>query len=102
MSEKSHTAYLMGGCKPRNGQVYDEMIRKIPGHWRFVDSREELTVNSVRILNPCYIFFLHWSWNVPEEIIEQFECMCFHLGDVSYGHGGGPLRNPIARKRALC
>jgi len=34
---------------------------------------------------------------VPEEIIENFECVCFHMTDVPYGRGGSPLQNLVVR-----
>ena len=48
-------------------------------------------------LNPRYIFFLHWSWIVPAEIINRYESVCFHMADVPYGRGGSPLQNLIVR-----
>ena len=51
----------------------------------------------MREMDPKYIFFLHWSWIVPQEITDEFECVCFHMTDVPYGRGGSPLQNLIAR-----
>jgi methionyl-tRNA formyltransferase len=48
-------------------------------------------------MNPRFIFFLHWSWKVPDEIVSGFECVCFHMTDVPYGRGGSPLQNLILR-----
>lgn len=47
--------------------------------------------------NVKYVFFPHWSWRVPDEILERFECVCFHMTDVPYGRGGSPLQNLITR-----
>jgi methionyl-tRNA formyltransferase len=44
-----------------------------------------------------YIFFLHWNWQVPESLWENYECVCFHMTDVPYGRGGSPLQNLIVR-----
>lgn len=41
------------------------------------------------------IFFPHWSWIVPNEIIEQFDCVCFHSAPVPFGRGGSPVQNMI-------
>lgn len=90
-------AYLVLGCKPWNRRVYDEKISLLPGEWRYVGSPTELSVAMVREFAPHYIFFLHWSWKVPQEIVENFECVCFHMTDVPYGRGGSPLQNLILR-----
>lgn len=55
---------------------------------------EELIVSCPGIR---YIFFLHWSWLVPETIWKNYECVCFHMTDVPYGRGGSPLQNLIVR-----
>jgi methionyl-tRNA formyltransferase len=46
---------------------------------------------------PTFIFFLHWSWKVPSEIFENYECIGFHMSDLPYGRGGSPLQNLISR-----
>jgi len=89
--------YIVVGSKPWNQQIFDENISKYPGQWYFIGSCEQLTKEGVRALNPRYIFFLHWSWRVPEVIIDNYECVCFHMADVPYGRGGSPLQNLITR-----
>jgi methionyl-tRNA formyltransferase len=91
-----HT-YIVVGNKPWNRRVFEEIISKYPGQWRFVGSREQLTLEMVQTLGPRYIFFLHWSCKVPDEIINNYECVCFHMTDVPYGRGGSPLQNLIVR-----
>ncbi|NLD97931.1 MAG: methionyl-tRNA formyltransferase [Synergistaceae bacterium] len=49
-------------------------------------------------INPRYIFFPHWSWIIPNSVLERWECVIFHLGDVPDGRGGSPLQNHIERK----
>jgi methionyl-tRNA formyltransferase len=77
--------------------VFDESLRPLPGRWIYLDSRESLTTAFVRELSPRYLFFLHWSWRVPHEILASAECVCFHMTDVPYGRGGSPLQNLILR-----
>lgn len=89
--------YLVLGCKPWNRRLFDESLRHLPGRWTYLDSRAALTLNVIRKLSPRYIFFLHWSWKVPEQIVGCFECVCFHMTDVPFGRGGSPLQNLIVR-----
>ena len=89
--------YIVVGNRPWNRRVFDDVISKYPGQWHFVGSREQLTLEVVQALRPRYIFFLHWSWKVPDEIINNYECVCFHMTDVPYGRGGSPLQNLIVR-----
>jgi methionyl-tRNA formyltransferase len=48
-------------------------------------------------IQPRFIFFPHWNEKVPAEIIETYECVCFHETDVPYGRGGSPVQNLIAK-----
>lgn len=47
-------------------------------------------------IKPHYIFFPFWSWIIPPEIYEKYECIAFHMTDLPFGRGGSPLQNLIA------
>jgi len=87
--------YVVAGAKPWSRRVFDENISVFPGEWYFVSRPKELSLKTMARLEPRYIFFLHWSWKVPSEIINGYECVCFHMTDVPYGRGGSPLQNLI-------
>jgi len=89
--------YIVAGYKPWNRRIFKKTISKYPGQWHFIGRQEQLTVEEVSLLDPRYIFFLHWSWKVPAEIVNKYECVCFHMTDVPYGRGGSPLQNLILR-----
>jgi methionyl-tRNA formyltransferase len=57
----------------------------------------ELDIEALRKIMPNYIFFPHWSWKVPQEIYEEFECVIFHMTDLPFGRGGSPLQNLVVR-----
>jgi methionyl-tRNA formyltransferase len=88
--------YIVAGCKPWNRRVFNEVICGFPGEWVFVSDPEQLIL-ALKQCNPRYIFFLHWSWLLPEEIVKIYECICFHMTDLPYGRGGSPLQNLIRR-----
>jgi methionyl-tRNA formyltransferase len=88
--------YLVAGSKSWNRRVFDEQLKNMGGEWRYVEEQEQLST-VIRQFHPRYVFFLHWSWKVPVEIVEDFECVCFHMTDVPYGRGGSPLQNLISR-----
>lgn len=94
MSDKR---YAVVGCKPWNRRLFDESLRSLPGRWNYIDRREDLAVPRLQEIQPRYVFFLHWSWKVPTDVLSEFECVCFHMTDVPYGRGGSPLQNLIVR-----
>lgn len=80
-----------------NKEIFDRDISPLPGIWFFVDSKDQLNKGLVYRVKPSYIFFLHWSWKVPKEILDAYQCVAFHMTDVPYGRGGSPLQNLIVR-----
>lgn len=88
--------YVVAGSKIWHRDIFDKTISKFKGKWIFVTTEDELD-RALEIVSPRYIFFLHWSWIVPDEIINRHECVCFHMTDVPYGRGGSPLQNLILR-----
>ncbi|MCB9807979.1 methionyl-tRNA formyltransferase [Candidatus Peribacteria bacterium] len=90
-------SYVVIGCKSWNRDVFDTILSSLPGTWYYIGVKEELTLAALTEIDPRYVFFLHWSWIVPEEIIERFTCINFHMTDLPYGRGGSPLQNLIER-----
>jgi methionyl-tRNA formyltransferase len=95
MNKHQRKTYIVAGIKSWNRKVFSEIVSKYPGRWIFYSAKEQLTYDSLISLNPRYLFFLHWSWIVPDEIVDKYECICFHMTDVPYGRGGNPLQNLI-------
>lgn len=60
-------------------------------------AKEEFNTDSVRGFKPDYIFLPHWSYIMPKEITDNWECVVFHMTDLPYGRGGSPLQNLIVR-----
>ena len=92
-----HETYLVLGCKAWNRRVFDQSLKNLPGQWHYIGAVDALSQKLVSALAPRYIFVLHWSWKVPDEIVAAFECVCFHMTDVPFGRGGSPLQNLIIR-----
>lgn len=91
------TSFVVAGCKPWNREVFEQSISRLPGHWAYVSEQSELTMSRLHQLRPRMIFFLHWSWKVPQEVLREYECVCFHMTDVPFGRGGSPLQHLILR-----
>ncbi len=96
-SPRGHKSYLVVGCKSWNRRLFDDTLCLLPGQWHYIGAASELSHDLVDEIAPRYIFFLHWSWKVPDEIVDRYECVCFHMTDVPFGRGGSPLQNLIVR-----
>jgi methionyl-tRNA formyltransferase len=60
-----------------------------------INDKNQLTAEELKKVKPDYIFFLHWSYVIPKDIFEKFNCILFHMTDLPYGRGGSPLQNLI-------
>lgn len=63
----------------------------------FIRTKTELNFEDLKQINPKYVFFPHWSYIIPKEIYENFNCVIFHMTDLPFGRGGSPLQNLIER-----
>ena len=89
--------YLVVTIKQWNLDVYEKYISKLEGNWSLITNKEDLTLKNIKKINPKYIFFPHWSWMVPKEITDNYDCVCIHMTDLPYGRGGSPLQNLIIK-----
>ena len=84
-------------CAYRNYgiELYDNLKKKFD--FTLIRSKKNLTYNSIQKINPSIIFFPDWSWKVPEKIVKNFKCVCFHEAPLPKFRGGSPLQNQIIR-----
>lgn len=84
--------------------LQNEIIEEILAERGLIDkdsyilrSKEEVSLSVIDKINPDLIFFPHWSFRVPEEVIQKYSCICFHSTPLPYGRGGSPIQNMIKR-----
>lgn len=87
--------YVVATIKPWNVEAFHRRSAALPGAWSLIERPEDLTITRLSALRPRYVFFPHWSWKVPADILSITECVCFHMTDVPFGRGGSPLQNLI-------
>jgi len=74
-----------------------KLLSKKHREFILLSNHKKLTVDRVKKINPEIIFFPDWSWMVPNEIIENFKCVCFHESNLPKFRGGSPIQNQIIR-----
>jgi methionyl-tRNA formyltransferase len=88
---------IIASQRPWNADLADRLTAKTGVTFVTVSDEGGLSLEAVTKLKPKYIFIIHWSNNVPDEVWSTQECVVFHMTDVPYGRGGSPLQNLIAR-----
>ena len=60
-----------------------------------ISSKEQFN-NSLKLFNKGdKIFFLGWSWIIPNDIINKYECICLHPSPLPKYRGGSPIQHQI-------
>lgn len=92
---------VIATIKEWNINNYFELKKDLEKEYAFylITNKDDLTYQKIKELHPKYIFFPHWSWIIPNEIYENYECILFHMTDLPYGRGGSPLQNLIINKK---
>ena len=90
--------YIILSEKSWNSNLEIMLKEKFPMHqWKLINSKQDFNSNILSQFNPYQIFIPHWSYIIPNEIFEKYECIVFHMTDLPYGRGGSPLQNLIVR-----
>ena len=87
--------YVICAYRDYSIQLYENLRKKFD--FTLIKSKKQLTYNSMKKINPSIIFFPDWSWIVPEKIVKNFKCVCFHEAPLPKFRGGSPIQNQILR-----
>lgn len=90
------THYLFATNRSWNVEIFSSWRNRLPGTWQVCIANDDLAA-MVQLAKPRFVFFPHWSHIVPGSILDQNECVCFHMTDLPFGRGGSPLQNLISR-----
>ena len=91
-------SYVVATTKTWNIENYYKIVDRLPNdNFYLVTQKEQLTKSYLDAIKPRFVFFPHWSWIIPSEIYESFECVVFHMTDLPFGRGGSPMQNLIVR-----
>ncbi len=89
--------YILLTEKNWHNSLFDNLQKRTGENWVRIESKEYLTFEHLQTIKPVKIFIPHWSYIIPAEIYNQFECVVFHMTDLPFGRGGSPLQNLIVR-----
>jgi methionyl-tRNA formyltransferase len=88
--------YLFCGYRDWSLKLFEKLSKKYKG-MKLISNPKKLTYSNLQKINPKIIFFPDWSWIIPNEIINNFKCVCFHESDLPKFRGGSPIQNQIIR-----
>jgi methionyl-tRNA formyltransferase len=87
--------YCVATVGEANIAAFHSIISRLPGEWSLILEGEEIRRGVLDRLSPRAIFFPHWRWKVPADVVAAYECIAFHASDLPFGRGGSPIQNMI-------
>ena len=91
-------SYIIAHNRPVYRNLAERLESKTGKNFVTIDNKNDLNQDHLLRINPEHIFFPHWSYIIPNEIYENYNCVIFHMTDLPYGRGGSPLQNLIVRE----
>ena len=89
--------YVVVSSRPGYEQISNEIAELTGDECYLIDNKENFNLNVLKEIKPTYVFLPHWSYIVPKDIYEAYECVIFHMTDLPFGRGGSPMQNLILR-----
>ena len=89
--------YILLTSKNWHNNLFRSLSESMPSEWMHISQKEEFTSEKLKAIDPEYIFIPHWSHIIPDDIVENYRCIIFHMTDLPFGRGGSPLQNLIVR-----
>lgn len=81
--------------KKWHDSLFENLSRVKKNNWVRISQKSDFNLDVLDAINPEIIFIPHWSYIIPDSILEKYTCIVFHMTDLPYGRGGSPLQNLI-------
>lgn len=73
--------------------IYENVSKTIS--CKLIESQKEFNENLNLFADDDKIFFLGWSWIVPDDVVQNHECICLHPSPLPRYRGGSPIQHQI-------
>jgi len=75
-------------------EIYREVSTQF-NNVEIIKTKQEFNNNNHLFNDNDIIFFIGWSWIIPNNIIEKNECICLHPSPLPKYRGGSPIQHQI-------
>lgn len=88
---------ILLSSKPWNKEIGNRLNKFLDCDIHLIKSEDFFNYEAIKLINPEWIFVLHWSSIIPQKIWKTWKTIIFHMTDLPYGRGGSPLQNLIKK-----
>lgn len=93
----SSSCIVIATNRKYNQFIANSLANELSARVILISEEADLTCQNLSSINPDWVFVLHWSRIIPEEVYTNFRVVIFHMTDLPFGRGGSPLQNLILR-----
>ena len=82
-----------------NIETFKKNKSNFKGRWKIFTNKKNLNLKNLKKFNPKFIFFPNLNIQINKNIVDSYNCICFHETDLPYGRGGSPIQNMIIQDK---
>jgi methionyl-tRNA formyltransferase len=75
-------------------EIYNQISKEFD-NVELIETKKEFERTISLFQKEDFIFFLGWSWIIPDEVVEDYNCICLHPSPLPKYRGGSPLQHQI-------
>lgn len=81
-------------------EIYNQISKEFD-NVELIETKKEFERTTSLFQKEDVIFFLGWSWIIPDKIVKKFNCICMHPSPLPKYRGGSPLQNQIVNGETI-
>jgi len=83
-------------------KIYDMLQDTLTGHnFKIIRNRNSYHDDVIAKFKPDIILWYGWSWIIPKDIVQKYNCICLHPSPLPKYRGGSPIQNQIIRNEKV-
>ena len=75
--------------------IYDRLAKTLDHTFLIFRTRAQYNEDVLKDFRPDLVLFYGWSWHVPEQILQDYQCLMLHPSPSPKYRGGSPIQNQI-------
>ena len=77
-------------------KIYDALEASLPELcFKIIKEKSQFSEDIVFEFDPDIILWYGWSWIIPDNILNSYDCICLHPSPLPKYRGGSPIQNQI-------
>ena len=76
-------------------KIYDSLAKSTDHDFLIVRSKDQYKEKVIKEFFPDLVLFYGWSWIIPKNIVNSFNCVMLHPSALPKYRGGSPLQNQV-------